>query len=713
MQRILKREASTTPLDASQPGNSNRSVARALQQAAFVVVVVGGFVSAVRRSYWLRSGVSWLEPKLMVLSCFGLVVTLVARPIVRARWKGRFPRPKGPVVAMLAAPAALSASMVVFMLPVIRAWQAAGSNIMVGGVLPMSDSQLYFGGAERLLMFGRLDVYNSRRPLNAMGLAVELAITHLDLRLTLLLQACLLGAACYLATRAVARRSHALPAAALFITVFAGARSTLPTTQSEVLGLTFGLLAFAAIFNALHTRDRRMIVGGMLLLAVALAVRAGPIAVPALLALWFARYRRGSRLLDWRLLGASSLALLVGTALPFMAVVALRGTVANVYGEGGFMFHGLAVGYPGWDPKEPGWLHIYVDHPEIIEMSDVQRNRFVMSQFRRELLDHPMTFISATLRSEKNYIAAARDKIMAPAPVSSRHAVELAAAALGTVVFALRWRRGPPRSAVTDLALFGCLLFAVPVLLDTHFLQLGNPVWLGPAVAAFGFVALMVVGTGRLVERSLCSMTLAAFAGLALSTPFIGVDSTRVFAAVLPFAALPFVLATQALARTPWAFAVRAGEPATAPPTEPVARSVDSSVGVRSTDPWWPLAAGGGLMALVLLGTPVAMAVVAGPDTPVRRCPDGQQAEPMVGGVSVRVVNTPPGAARRLDELPLATFSKNVHALAGPFPANQLARITGPATVIFGVTARGDDRIAMVDGDVAAPRSGVLYLCGG
>ncbi|HZA52450.1 MAG TPA: hypothetical protein VE549_17015, partial [Myxococcaceae bacterium] len=217
------------------------------------------------------------------------------------------------------------------------------------------------------------------------------------------------------------------------------------------------------------------------------------------------------------------------------------------------------------------------------------------------------------------------------------------------------------------------------------------------AVGAFAYLAFVVIGTERLrIDRHLW-LAAVALATVAVMMPILGNDTVRFFAAAVPFLALSVALAVAVIDRLP----IRSRDATVRPST------------VHGVEPRWsswaPLVVGGAVAVIAVIGTPIAAAAIDKPATPARTCPDGRRAQPLVGGTAVRLV--PPGAKSELDELDAhqVVRSRTVEWLQdkgefGPIHAN--------TTIIGGLTERGHDRIAFVDGTFSAPGRSVVYLCG-
>jgi hypothetical protein len=121
------------------------------------------------------------------------------------------------------------------------------------------------------------------------------------------------------------------------------------------------------------------------------------------------------------------------------------------------------------------------------------------------------------------------------------------------------------------------------------------------------------------------------------------------------------------------------------------------------------LLVGGAVAAVAVVGAPIAAVAIDRPAMPARTCPDGRQAEPLIGGAAVRLVE--PSAKNDLDEL-------DVHDVTSSPVTKWLQKeaVFGPirpgTTFVGGLSQGGYDRFAFVDGAVGAPGGSALYLCG-
>jgi hypothetical protein len=640
-----------------------------------------------------RAGLGQVGPYLPVVA-YGLIVVAAAVGLLAQRSsRSSALRERFRPWEWLVAPAALVTSTFAYLTSLASTWRTSGGlGTAIGGIVPWGDANLYFGGAERLLFFGHLDAYNSRHPLDALYLADRLALTNLNLRGALILQAVLLGVASYLAARALARDFGIAAGIAVFAAIFGFAHYFTATTMTEPVGLLFGALALAAMWHAIRIRDARLALAGLALLAVGLAAREGPLLLLVALPVWFAWYLRGTGRLNWRFLGVAAVIAVAGLALNYVVVPVFGGYSGNVNGNSGQLLYGMAKGYPGWDVNHPSWVRVYVDYPQLRGLPDQQINQFVQRKAREAVVANPLRFSIAVLRSAKNYVLLAKDDIVSPVHGNGlRWFVYIAMAALAAVVLVRRWRSSRWH-VVLDATLFAGVVLAVPVLIDLWPTTDHRPTWIGGAIALVGFVGLLVRGTDHLGNPPQLTFGAAAFLGFVASMPVLGVDNVRVFATSVPFVALPFVIAVAAICRR---------APLTVPDRQPTRRTLSV------TAPAW---VGAGIVAAMFLGTPIAMAAIKRPALPSRRCPNGQEAQPLIGGVAVRVVGRQAQSQRHLEDVGITDYVSD-SVIYAPI-TGLLDSIQPPTTVIAGLTRNGNDRIAFVPGTASAPQHSVLYLCG-
>lgn len=656
--------------------------------------------------WWIepvREMAGLLAPRLPMALYALAVVALLLSLLQRGDWgedhwiaraRQRF---VGPIVHRVAP----SGAVLAYLLPLFAGWETGRSPYMVGGLIPWSDATLYFGGAERVLLSGGVDDYGAGRPINPAFLAVRLAVTGMDLRKALIIGSVLLGIACLLLARTVARDLGVAAGLALFAGIHGFAAPAASNVMTESLGVTFGALALACIWSGARRGNAPLAVAGIVLTTVAQGVRSGTILLLPALVIWLAfEFRRKGTRLNWRLLATSVVAVALGLAINVGAVFATNGRVSSLHGHGGFVLYGLATGHPSWEPNKPNWTQIFDDNPGV-SLTGADGSEFVNDEALRAIRENPSTFVKAVVKSGLNYVRANKQAVLAPIRGASaqRAVMTLAVLAAAGILFARR-RQGRPR-LVTDVALMaGVILSAIPLRDPWRIGAL--PYSLFTALALLSFLAFIVVGTDRLASCTPLSMCVVSLAACVASAPLLGADndSARNFAASVPIMALPLAVAVGALTRR------RTAEP------PPESLTADEATGRPRA--WAPALVGAGMLSVALIGAPIAAALVEKPLIAERRCPDGTVAHAFLGGVAVRLDRDGSRVENGIDGQDITAVEPYVTgALSlGPVEAADPTGAGRVTTLLSVIDANGNDRIAHVDGAVDAPGDSVLYLCG-
>jgi hypothetical protein len=594
----------------------------------------------------------------------------------------------------LAGPTALGGCVVAYLATLVENWESGSRRFfMIAGIVPWSDAQAYFLGAERVLFDGELDAFNSVRPLNTVDLAIRLAVTGLDLRAALVIQAVMVGVATYLAARAVAADLGALAGFAVFTVIYGFAAFHVESTLTETWGVTLGCLAFAVLWRAGREKKIALATPGIFLLAVGLAARAGTIAILVTLLAWFSWQLRGDSWVNWRMLAVGTGAVVVAFATNYVVILSLNGDTRAPNSNFGYVMYGLATGYPGWDATQPPWTRAYSDYPvEMARRPLTERARFAGDRAREEIRSNPARFAKTVVRSGLNYAELSRDTSAGAVTDATMRRLLYGIVGLGAAFFLVaRWRTSR-WWVLIDAALAGCAVYAIPVMVGAWPDNIRSPSWFPLALTGFMVATFVVAGAARLGTPVLVSFTLAAFLGMIASTPFLadGTSGVRVFAATIPFLALPFMFSVVVL---------------TGP--RPQARQGGFMSEGRRARPRVPaaLVLGLTLVALIVIAGPIAAALVSKPEVRARDCPDGRPAKAFVGGEAIELV--PDSADRDLEQFKIARFDPQQLEVRG-----LLGDVQPRTTMLSALDGHSAPYLAVIPGHQSAPRSSPLYLCG-
>lgn len=265
------------------------------------------------------------------------------------------------------------------------------------GHIPWSDASGYYEGAQYFNTFGELDIWNQRRPLNALLLAVRLQLCGERLDRALLFQAVLLAASLYLFAAAVGNRYGPWAALAAFAITWSYGRLYVATTLSESLGLTIGAIAAALLLQA-QTRDAiAPAAAGSFALGLAMAVRAGALFLLPGLVIW-AVWQFGP---GWRRRFAAALVVAGGIGAAFAAnALALRcyGTGENVAGSNfALTLCGMAEG--------TNWSDVYEKYRDRLDSAANEREQaaFLYRTAWERIQADPSVFLGMMARNEKQF----------------------------------------------------------------------------------------------------------------------------------------------------------------------------------------------------------------------------------------------------------------------------------------------------------------------
>jgi hypothetical protein len=263
------------------------------------------------------------------------------------------------------------AGFAIFGLALASIWRAGfSSDLLVIGLLPISDAGEYLKGALKLLTDGSYHSWAARRPLTAIYLAALLDLTGGDLRLVAAILTAGTAAATALVTAALSRAWGPAPAALAASVLLAAVLPTVGTLMSENVGFLFGGLGFVLMLEAVERERPGAYVVGLGLLGIGLVARAGAMFVLPVLGLWAGWWLRGQRpyAVKWAMIAA--VAGLVPLALNPIANYLFGPASGGSFSNFSYVVYGLVSGGQPWqqvlqDIPGLGELHSS-EHPQRI-----------------------------------------------------------------------------------------------------------------------------------------------------------------------------------------------------------------------------------------------------------------------------------------------------------------------------------------------------------
>ncbi len=270
-------------------------------------------------------------------------------------------------------------------------WESKVSDLsLMAGIFPVTDSYSYLSGSLELVHSGELCEAASRRPISPALGGILLFVCSGNIRAYL---ACLVFAVSLAMAWSTSDlvRTHGWPAGFVFYYgLFLFYRRFIGTVLTEHIGLLFGCVAFALLWRSAYRGSKALCVGGQAILAIALCARAGAFFVLPFIALW-----GGVRWKGVRRFSVSVCLLLCLAAITGFGVNALLartiGAAERSFGNFSYVLYGLAHG--------GDWKQVYDDHPEVLDMSESERNAFIYERAFQSVRRRPAALIATSLRA--------------------------------------------------------------------------------------------------------------------------------------------------------------------------------------------------------------------------------------------------------------------------------------------------------------------------
>ncbi len=281
-------------------------------------------------------------------------------------------------------------AMALSILPLVLSWMGLAYNYScIGGILPWSDAESYYTGAQNLLYTGKLEGVSLRRPINEILYAVRLILSSDDYQGAMLIHAFLLGITAFFAAFIVYESFGLRAGTVMCALILLFAAPYLPTSLSETLGLTFSLLAFASLWRSLMNRNFKLYCVGILFLGFGSAVRPGPLFILVMFSIFAGLYFQiGFK----RRIGAI-IVVLICSSLPFFLNYFLSQKLGDGSGTTNANFshtiYGLVVGGKGWQ-------QVNIDFSQSLNgLSDAEGSKFIYQKAWTHFKDHPFDFFEA------------------------------------------------------------------------------------------------------------------------------------------------------------------------------------------------------------------------------------------------------------------------------------------------------------------------------
>lgn len=296
----------------------------------------------------------------------------------------RLPKPLGTAAAPL-----LAACLCGLVLAGLREGLVSDLSTLAG-LYPHSDGRNYLNGALNLLHGQELNAFASRRPLSVVFWAALLRLSGMDIKTAMELMVFLCALSIGWSVRAVIRQFGWAAGWLLFCGLFCFYRRFIGTFLTEHLGLALGCFAFLLLLRSLAERRQALCFAGLLLLTLALNVRAGAFFILPALALWAGRHWRQAARFSFTAAGLAALAVSLGFALNSSALH-LVGQDGAGQGNFSFTLYGLVHG--------GDWTLVKEQHPEVLKLEEVERHKAIYQLALAKIAAEPSSLLRGAGRA--------------------------------------------------------------------------------------------------------------------------------------------------------------------------------------------------------------------------------------------------------------------------------------------------------------------------
>jgi hypothetical protein len=289
---------------------------------------------------------------------------------------------RGPVGTLVG----LGVTLVIFALPLSGLWMSANSEPdILAGLLPWSDAGGYYYDANRLLDGIPFTPFTGRRPLFAGLLSVILSITGKNLQLSLAVLTLFTAVSFYMLGREIQRTHGTVAATLVSLLLFFFYRRFIGLTLTEHLGLSFGALGTALLWNGSSFNRKKIALLGLFVLTLALIARAGTFMILPLLAIWIAWFFRDKAAFSGKVFGLAVAVVILGFILNGMVHKFLVAPGSAGFDNFSHTLYGMARG--------GGWTRVYLDHPEIRSLPESEQARQIYALALESIRNDPLSLV--------------------------------------------------------------------------------------------------------------------------------------------------------------------------------------------------------------------------------------------------------------------------------------------------------------------------------
>lgn len=221
------------------------------------------------------------------------------------------------------------------------------------GVFPWSDANGYFDGPKNFVRTGNLDIWNSRRPFTSLYYSSLNLISFNNFYIALIIRNILFSLALSSCLILIYKKFGFLTLSLTSFLMFVYSAIFIPTTLSEIPGLTLGCLSFSICWYSIEKRNSALFLFGLFLYCLALNARSGAFFILPLLLIYYVFYfSKDKSKIKMILLALLGITTILSSFLMSLILVKYYGDQsAKGIMQGNFSptLYGLVSGGKGWN----------------------------------------------------------------------------------------------------------------------------------------------------------------------------------------------------------------------------------------------------------------------------------------------------------------------------------------------------------------------------
>ena len=288
-------------------------------------------------------------------------------------------------------------ALIIFTLPLIRLWENAESNYnLILGMIPWSDAAGYYSDAVSLSQGNLLGGFSGNRPLFASLLSTLIRICNGNIQIITVVFVVINSLAVFLFAIEVGGTYGPFVATLLIFLLNAYYHQFAGALMTEQLGLPLGLLGTSLLIFGSRTDNQKYQYIGLFLLSMALLARAGAFFILPTIIIFVILISIKRKNISIRAIFIPIAIVLFAFGGNFLLGKLVSDPNSVPMGNFSYTFYGQAVG-------GKGWTQIFIDHPEISNLPNLDQPMAVYKLAINEIIRHPSGITTGVINAYKDF----------------------------------------------------------------------------------------------------------------------------------------------------------------------------------------------------------------------------------------------------------------------------------------------------------------------